>query len=209
MQDSVNNSLVQWAQKLQALSQTGLTYAEDAYDRERYEEIRQIAAEMMALSLNAAPAELVKLFRAEDGYATPKIDVRGVIIQDAKVLLVRERSDGLWTLPGGWSDAGNSPSEAIEREIREESGYEAKAVKLLALYDRNKHDHPPIPYHAYKAFFRCEIVGGSPALSSETDGVDFFAFDALPPLSVDRVTAAQITHFFDHDRNPDWPTDYD
>ncbi len=209
MQESVNNFLVQWAQRLQALSQTGLAYVQDPYDRERYEELRQIAAEMMALPLHAAPADLVKLFCAEDGYATPKIDVRGVIVQDAKVLLVRERSDGLWTLPGGWSDVGDSPSEAVEREIREESGYEARAVKLLALYDRNKHNHPPIPYHAYKAFFRCEIVGGSPALSSETDGIDFFAANALPPLSVDRVTAAQITHFFDHDRNPDWPTDYD
>ena len=206
----MNASLIQWAQKLQALSQTGLTYAQDPYDRERYEELRQIAAEMMALPLHAAPAELVNLFRAEEGYATPKIDVRGVGSRDAKVLLVRERSDGLWTLPGGWSDVGDSPSEAVEREIREESGYEAKAVKMLALYDRNKHNHyPPIPYHAYKAFFRCEIVGGTPALSSETDGVDFFVLENLPPLSVDRVTAAQITHFFDHDRNPDWPTDYD
>lgn len=209
MQESVDNSLVQWAQRLQALSQTGLTYAQDPYDRVRYEEIRQIAAEIMALPLNAKPAELVKLFQAESGYATPKIDVRGVIIQDEKVLLVRERSDGGWTLPGGWSDVGDSPSGAVEREIREESGYEARAVKLLALYDRRKHDHPPIPYHAYRAFFRCEIVGGSPALSSETDGVDFFAPDALPPLSMDRVTAAQIAHFFDHDRNPDWPTDFD
>ncbi len=205
----MNTSLLQWAQKLQALSQTGLTYAQDPYDRERYEEIRQIAAEIMAVPLQAAQAELVELFRAEDGYATPKIDLRGVVIQDGKVLLVRERSDGGWTLPGGWADVGDSPSEAIEREIREESGYEAKAVKLLALYDRNKHGHTPIPYHAYKAFFRCEIVGGSPALSSETDGVDFFASDELPPLSVDRVTAAQITRFFDHNRNPDWPADYD
>ncbi len=209
MQEDVNNSLVQWAQRLQALSQTGLTYAQDPYDRVRYEEIRQIAAEIMALPLNAAPAELVKLFQAEDGYATPKIDVRGVVIEGAKVLLVRERSDGGWTLPGGWSDVGDSPSEAIEREIREESGYEARAVKLLALYDRRKHNHPPIPYHAYRAFFRCEIVGGSPALSNETDGVDFFALDRLPPLSVARVTATQIAHFFDHDRNPDWPTDFD
>ena len=207
--DSINNTLIQWAQRLQALSQTGLTYAEDPYDRERYEEIRQIAAEIMALPLHAEPAELVGLFQAEDGYATPKIDVRGVVIQDEKVLLVRERSDGGWTLPGGWSDVGDSPSEAVEREIREESGYEAKAVKLLALYDRSKHGHPPIPYHAYRAFFRCEIVGGSPAVSDETDGVNFFALEALPPLSVARITAAQIAHFFDHARNPDWPTDYD
>ncbi len=202
MQEDSNNSLVQRAQRLQALSQTGLTYAQDSSDRERYEEVRQITAEIMVLPLDAEPAELVKLFQAESGYATPKIDVRGVVIRDAKVLLVRERSDGLWTLPGGWADVGDSPSEAVEREIREEWGYEARAVKLLALYDRDKHNHPPGLYHAYKAFFRCKIVGGSSAQSNETDGVDFFALEALPPLSVDRVTAAQIAHFFDHDRSP-------
>ncbi len=205
----MNEALVRWAQKIQALSQTGLTYAKDPYDRTRYEELREIAAEMLAAPLGAAPSELVGLFRAEEGYATPKVDVRGVIIQEEKVLLVRERSDGLWTLPGGWADVGDAPSHAIEREIQEESGYQAKAVKLLALYDRNLHDHPPMAFHVYKAFFRCEITGGAPALSDETDGVDFFALSALPPLSIDRITAAQIARFFDHARHPEWPTDFD
>ena len=205
----MNEALVRWAQKIQALSQTGLTFAKDPYDRQRYEELREIAAEMLAAPLGAEPPELAGLFRAEEGYATPKVDVRGVVIQDDKVLLVRERSDGLWTLPGGWADVGNAPGFAVEREIHEESGYEAKAVKLLALYDRNLHGHPPMEFHVYKAFFRCEITGGSPALSSETDGVDFFALNALPPLSVERVTAEQIARFFDHDRHPDWPTDFD
>lgn len=205
----MNEALIRWAQKIQALSQTGLTYAEDPYDRERYEELRQIAAEMLAAPLGAEPSELAGLFRAAEGYATPKIDVRGVVIQDEKVLLVRERSDGLWTLPGGWADVGDAPSHAVEREIREESGYEAQAVKLLALYDRNLHGHPPMAFHVYKAFFRCEITGGSPALSSETDGVDFFVLNALPPLSVERVTAEQIARFFAHARHPEWPTDFD
>jgi len=194
---------------MQALSQTGLTYAGDPYDRARYEELREIAAEMLAAPLAAAPSELAGLFRAEEGYATPKVDVRGVVIQDEQVLLVRERSDGLWTLPGGWADVGDTPSRSVEREIWEESGYEAKAVKLLALYDRNLHDHPPMAFHVYKAFFRCEITGGARALSNETDGVDFFALNALPPLSVERVTAGQIARFFDHARHPNWPTDFD
>jgi len=205
----LNEALVQWAQRIQALSQTGLTYAKDPYDRARYEELREIAAEMLAAPLGAAPSVIAGLFRAEEGYATPKVDVRGVIIQDGKVLLVRERSDGLWTLPGGWADVGDPPSGAVEREIREESGYEAKAVKLLALYDRNLHGHPPMAFHVYRAFFLCEITGGSPALSDETDGVDFFALNALPPLSVERVTAKQIARFFDHAHHPDWPTDFD
>ena len=205
----MNEALVQWAQRIQALSQTGLTYAKDPYDRARYEELREIAAEMLAAPLGAAPSVIAGLFRAEEGYATPKVDVRGVIIQDGKVLLVRERSDGLWILPGGWADVGDPPSGAVEREIREESGYEAKAVKLLALYDRNLHGHPPMAFHVYRAFFLCEIAGGSPTLSDETDGVDFFALSALPSLSVERVTAKQIARFFDHAHHPDWPTDFD
>ncbi len=205
----MNEALAQWAQRIQALSQTGLTYAKDPYDRARYEELREIAAEMLAAPLGAAPSELAGLFRTEEGYATPKIDVRGVIIQGEQVLLVRERSDGLWTLPGGWADVGDAPSHAVEREIWEESGYEAKAIKLLALYDRNLHEHPPMAFHVYKAFFRCEIVGGAPAVSDETDGVGFFSLNALPPLSVERVTAKQLARFFDHSRHPDWPTDFD
>ena len=205
----MNDALAQWAQRIQALSQTGLTYAEDSYDRARYEELREIAAEMLAAPLGAVPSEVAGLFRAEEGYATPKVDVRGVVIQDDQVLLVRERSDGLWTLPGGWADVGDAPSHAVEREIREESGYEAKAVKMLALYDRNLHGHPPMAFHVYKAFFRCEITGGERTLSSENDGVEFFRLSALPPLSVDRVTAEQIARFFDHARHPEWPTDFD
>jgi len=205
----LNDALAQWAQRIQALSQTGLTYAKDPYDRERYEKLREIAAEMLAAPLGAEPSELAGLFRAEEGYATPKVDVRGVIIRDEKVLLVRERSDGLWTLPGGWADVGDKPALSVEREIREESGYEAKAVKLLALYDRNLHGHPPMAFHVYRAFFRCEITGGERALSSETDGVDFFAPHALPPLSIDRITAEQIARFFDHARHPEWPADFD
>ena len=205
----MSEALVRWAQRIQALSQTGLTYANDPYDRARYEELREIAAEMLAIPLGAPALELTSLFRAEEGYATPKVDVRGVIVKDEKVLLVRERSDRLWTLPGGWADVGDPPSYAVEREIREESGYEAKAVKLLALYDRSLHGHPPMTFHVYKAFFRCEITGGGPAFSDETDDVDFFALNALPPLSVERVTAKQIARLFDLASHPDWPTDFD
>jgi ADP-ribose pyrophosphatase YjhB (NUDIX family) len=149
------------------------------------------------------------LFAGQVGYATPKIDVRGAVFRDDAILLVKERSDGCWTLPGGWADVGDSPAEAVVREIAEESGYLTRAVKLLALYDRNKHGHPPIPDHAYKLFFLCEIIGGAPAESTETNGVGFFAEDELPNLSLTRVTPAQIARLFAHNRNPNLPTDFD
>src|ERR1039458_5917430 len=143
------------------------------------------------------------------GYATPKVDVRAAVFREHRILLVEEREDGGWTLPGGWADVGESPAEATVREVREESGYETRAVKLLAVYARNPPAPPPIPFHAYKLFFQCEPIGGEPASSNETAGVDWFAEDGLPALSTSRVTAAQIHRFFEHYRHPHWPTDFD
>jgi ADP-ribose pyrophosphatase YjhB (NUDIX family) len=144
------------------------------------------------------------------GHATPKVDVRGVVFRDEAILLVRERADGRWSLPGGWADVYDSPSEATVREIWEESGYRTRAVKLLALYDRTKQGHTPMPFHAYKVIFQCEITGGEPQGGSvETDGVGFFREGELPELSISRVTAAQIARFFEHLRHPEWPADFD
>jgi ADP-ribose pyrophosphatase YjhB (NUDIX family) len=201
--------LIRWAQRLQGTAQTGLTYAQDTYDRGRYEELRRIAAEMTEAELGVEAAAFEKIFSLEDGYATPKIDVRAVAFRDNSILLVKERSDGLWTLPGGWADIGDTAANAAVREMWEESGFTAKAVKLLALYDRNAQGHPPIPYHAYKAFFLCEITGGEAAVSDETDAVAFFKRDNLPPLSIERVTDAQLQRFFDHARDALLPTDFD
>jgi ADP-ribose pyrophosphatase YjhB (NUDIX family) len=202
-------SWLDYARRLQAIAQSGLAYSPNPYDLERYETVREIAAQMMA-AISAAPVEPIRfLFAGQSGYATPKVDVRGALFRDDRILLVREREDGGWTLPGGWADVGESPADATVREVREESGYQTRAVKLLALYDRNRHGHPPIPFHAYKLFFQCELLGGTPAPSSETTAVDWFAADALPALSTSRVTAAQIHRFFEHYRNPGWPTDFD
>ena len=198
-----------WAQRLQAIAQSGLTYSPNQYDLERYESIREIAAEIMAAGSASPIAPIRELFASQSGYATPKVDMRAAVFRDDKILLVEEREDHAWSLPGGWADVGESPSDAIVREVREESGYETRAVKLLAVYDRNRHGHPPFPYHAYKIFFRSELIGGNAALSNETSGVDWFAEDRLPALSTTRVTAAQIHRFFDHYRNPAWPTDFD
>lgn len=202
-----------WAQRLQALAQTGLTFTENEFDKQRYTQIRDIAAEMMAAGSDMPQDVIRGLFDQQAGYATPKIDVRGVVIRNGEILLVREKLDGgRWTLPGGWADIGEAPGEAAEREIWEEAGYRARAVKLLALYDRNKHGHPPYIFHAYKAFFLCELLDENQNLvpNVETEESGWFSENALPEdLSIGRVTDVQLRRFFEHTRHPEWPTDFD
>jgi ADP-ribose pyrophosphatase YjhB (NUDIX family) len=200
---------LEWGQKLQAIAQNGLTYSEGVYDIERYKQLRAIATEIMASYSNVEHTYVLDLFSREVGYATPKVDVRGAIFRDDTILLVKERVDGCWTLPGGWADVGESASEAVVKEVYEESGYQARAIKLLAVYDRDKQGHPPLPFYVYKLFFHCELIGGSPSSSIETEEVGFFREDALPVLSIGRVTPAQITRLFHHYRQPALPTDFD
>jgi ADP-ribose pyrophosphatase YjhB (NUDIX family) len=201
---------LEWCSRLQALAQTGLTFARDPYDIERYQALQKIAAEMLAAGTEADLTKIQNFLATDSGYATPKVDVRGVVFRDGKILLVRERSDGKWTLPGGWADVNESPAENVVREIREESGFETCVVKLLAVFDRSKHPHKPaFPFHVYKLFLHCEITGGAATQSSETDGVDFFAETELPELSSTRITQAQIHRLFEHQRQPNLPTDFD
>jgi ADP-ribose pyrophosphatase YjhB (NUDIX family) len=200
--------VVDWARRLAAVAQSGLAYGEvSEYDRERYETVRRVAAEMLADG-DAASA-LERVLAREVGHATPKIDVRGVVFREDEILLVRERVDDAWTLPGGWADVGESPAESVVREVREESGYDTRVVKVLALLDRARH-HPPNIWHTWKIFFLCELVGGEPApLGTETTGRGFFPLDGLPPLSINRVTREQIARCFAHRDHPEWPTDFD
>lgn len=198
-----------WIRQLEAIAQNGKTYAKNPFDLERYHALERLTAEIAAADCGLTAEAIEEIFARDAGPATPKLDVRAGIIGDGGILLVRERSDGLWTLPGGWIDVQEAPSEAAVREVREESGYECRAVKLVAVLDRNRHGHPPILFHTYKLVFQCELTGGAPAESIETDGVDFFREDELPPLSRSRVTEAQIHRVFEHHRNPDLPTDFD
>jgi ADP-ribose pyrophosphatase YjhB (NUDIX family) len=200
---------LRWARRVQAIAQNGLTYTEGPYDRERYQELHSIAVEMLAVSAGTDPARITALFVGESGYVTPKVDVRGVVFQHGRILLVREREDGLWTLPGGWADAGQSPSQAVVKEIHEESGYEVEAVRMLAVLDREAYDVPPLPWYVYKLFIRCELRGGGARAGLETDGVGFFAEDEIPPLSTGRVTRGQIARMFQHLREPGLPCDFD
>ncbi len=201
---------VGWARELQAIAQTGLNFSESEYDRERYQRILEISVDIFAKYSGESPVLIRQLFGKQTGYATPKVDVRGVVFREGKLLLVQERSDGLWTLPGGWADVNDSPSGAVEREIFEESGFQAKAERMLAVFDRAKHGHePPFPFHVYKLFILCRLEGGEARLSMETTGAEFFAKNEIPPLSVSRVTPEQIQFCFDSLNNSDGPCRFD
>ena len=202
-------NLLEWARKVQAIAQTGLAFTRDPFDRERYTQLVELVADLLSRELEIPLGAARELWAGEHGYATPKVDVRGGVFRDDRVLLVRERADGRWTLPGGWVDVNDAPSEAVAREILEESGYRARAVKLAALIDKNRHPHPPGVHHIYKLFFVCELEGGDPAASSETDAVEFFPVHALPPLSTGRVLASQIERLYQHRLDPSLPTDFD
>jgi len=202
-----------WARELQAIAQTGLTFAKDAYDRERYTAIRSVAARMMAEYSDVDVGRVEALFAEQAGYATPKVDVRGAVFhEDRRILLVREIADsGRWAIPGGWADVNQSPSECVIREVREESGLEVRVRKLAAVYDRARHAHtPPHPFHVYKLFFICDVVGGTPKAGLETSEVAFFGENEIPEdLSVGRVLPRQIRRMFEHARSRDLTTDFD
>lgn len=201
---------LEWAKKLQAIAQNGLTFAQSVHDEERYGAVREIAADMLARGSGVGIEKIAGLLEGETGYATPKVDVRGAVFREGKILLVRERSDGRWTLPGGWADPCCSPAENVVREVREEAGYEVRAEKVLAVFDRGKHPHvPPFAFHVYKIFLRCELLGGEGEPGVETDAVGFFGPGELPELSVGRTTPWQIARMFEHAANPGWPTDFD
>ncbi|MGA7674334.1 MAG: NUDIX hydrolase [Rhizomicrobium sp.] len=199
-----------WVRELQAVAQSGLTYSENPYDRERYENMRKLAAKIMAEGSGADLSVIEGLFAAQSGYATPKVDVRAAIFRERNVLLVSETADhGRWTLPGGWADVNESPSENVAREAREEAGLVVTVRKLAAVYDRDKSGHPqPHPFHIYKLLFLCDIVGECERSELETGDARFFSIDALPELSESRVLPWQIQRLYEHVLTPFLPTDF-
>jgi ADP-ribose pyrophosphatase YjhB (NUDIX family) len=210
MKDASEPQWLTWARELQAIAQTGLTFSKDPYDLERYQRLRTLSLQIMAAESSTPLQRLEQLFEQDVGYPTPKVDVRGAVIRGGEILLVREVSDGRWTLPGGWADVNVSAGDNVEREIREESGYEARARKLVAVWDSHRQGYVyPHPHTIYKMFFLCELVGGQAKTSLETSEVAFFPVAALPELSLGRVNAGQIARLFEHARRPDLPTDFD
>lgn len=199
---------LEWIKKAYAIAQWGLTYSKDPFDLERYEVLKALSVEMMTDFAQMDKSRIEELFAHEVGYVTPKVDVRGVVFREGRILMVREKWDGRWTLPGGWADIGLSPAEVAVKEVREESGFEVRPVKLLAMLDKKFFSHPASPYHIYKCFFRCEIVGGQAQTGLESTGVAFYGPDEIPELSSHRVTHAQLEMLFAHLANPDRPADF-
>ena len=205
----MSDRTLELARRLHALARTGLHFCRDEYDRERYAEIERIAAGLLAGPAEPVNARLLEAWAREGGYVTPKVEVRGAAFRDDRVLLVREAADGLWTLPGGWADVNESPSQAVEKEFVQESGLQVRAVKLAALYDRNRHAHGTFLFHSWKAFFLCEILGGEPRGSYETEAVGYFDIRELPPLSLGRCTPAQVQRMHRHWQDRALPADFD
>jgi ADP-ribose pyrophosphatase YjhB (NUDIX family) len=203
------------AVELAAMAQNGLTYATDRYDLARYQRLRTAAAELLSLLDGSEAADWQSLLVAESGHATPKVDVRGALFDDAgRVLLVREQRDGRWTLPGGWADVLDPPSAAVSREVAEEAGLRVRVTRLVAVHDGSRHNgHGAGPFHIYKLFFLVDRIDRGqapvPGLDGETTGADFFSLDALPELSTRRTTADQIQLVWRHHRDPALPTVFD
>src|SRR5215207_9016615 len=199
---------IDWAREIFSLSQSGITYSGNEYDIERYKRLQEITAEMIASASDISKESALDSFSMQAGYITPKVDVRGAVIRDGKILLIQERADGRWAMPGGWADLGNSPASVAEREAWEESGFRVKAEKVVAVLDANRIE-PMEFYHAYKIIFLCKFLGGEPRISHETLAVDFFDPNNLPPLSLYRTNEMMVQEVFAHVQNPNRPTAFD
>ena len=186
-----------WAREIFSIAQSGLTYSKNEFDLDRYRRLQGIAAEMIASQSELTKEAVLDSFSMQIGYATPKVDVRGAVVRDGKILLVHERIDDRWSMPGGWADLGELPSQMVIREVREESGFKVRAEKLIAVYDANRIE-PLEFYHAYKLIFLCVITSGEAQTSIETSGADFFSPDNLPPLSEFRTNQSMIAEVFAH-----------
>lgn len=198
-----------WAREIQALSQTGLHFAENDYQRERYQRLIEIAAEIFSQYSDLEYQPLVDRFLKQTGYATPRVDVRGAVFRDERLLLVRERMDGGWTMPGGWADVGDLPSESVEREVWEEAGFRVKARKVIGVYDANR-TGPLEVFHAFKIVFLCDLISGEPRPSNETSEVVFFGLEDIPiKLSGERTRPRHIEDVFAAYADPDKETVFD
>ena len=204
---AVNDRIVEWAKELQSLAQAGLYYGKDVFDRERYQRIRDIAAEMM-LSRADIPAEKIRdLFCGDSGYQTPKVDTRAAVFRDGRILLVCEK--GRWSLPGGWCDYNLSPVENTVKEAKEEAGLDVTVKRLIAVQDRDKHNQPPYAYGIVKIFFLCEAAGGAFTPNIETTESRYFPEDALPELAEEKCNEEQIHLCFDAYRAEHWEAAFD
>lgn len=204
----INEPWLKWAIEIQSIAQCGLTYAKDVYDIERYEQLRNIAAEMMSYKTDLPVDKVKTLFCNEEGYQTPKLDTRAAIFKDGKILLVHEKND-TWSMPGGWVDVLESIESNTVKEVREEAGLDVKAVRVIAIQDRNKHNLPVYAYGVCKVFLLCEILGGEFTENIETIGFDYFSMDELPVLAEEKCNRQQVEMCFQAYRDGNWKVQFD
>ena len=197
-----------WAKEIQSIAQNGLTYTKDVFDKERFERLREISAEIMSCYSELPIKTVTNLFCNEVGFQTPKLDTRAVIFEGGKILLVKE-NDGRWSMPGGWVDFDQTIKTNTEKEVKEEAGLDVKAVKILAVHDRNKHNKPSYAYNVCKVFILCEIIGGCFQKNMETVESRFFLLEELPDLAEEKNTKEQIEMCFKACNNPYWVPEFD
>ena len=202
-----NENLLSIAKRLQSIAQAGIFYSQDRpFDLERYEEISELSVQLLG-NLTDEPIEKIgNLFTQErDGYQTPKVDIRAVIFNESgEILMVKEKVDGYWALPGGWADVGYTPAEVAVKEVREETGLEVITVRLLAVMDKKNHPHPPEGWYVYKIFILCKKMGGNILSDTiETSDIQYFSLKSLPPLSEPRNVYQQIKLMFEYRDNVD------
>ena len=205
----MNDKWLDFAIRIQSIAQAGLQYGKDPYDKERYEELRRIAAEMIAEKTDISVEKVYGLFCNETGYQTPKVDTRAAVFVDDKILLVHE-NNGTWSLPGGWCDVDQSIASNTEKEVKEEAGFTVKAEKLIAVQDWRKHNVTNYAYGVVKAFVMCRYESGNFEENIETTEIAFFGKDEIPDhLAVEKCTREQILMCFEAYENPEMPTLFD
>lgn len=197
------NKWLDLAQELQFLAQGGLAYTKDKFDKERFERIREISAEMIAIQSDLPSETVTSLFCNETGFQTPKLDSRGAVFKDDKILLVQE-ANGTWSLPGGWVDVNASVKENTIRELKEEAGIDVQAIKVIAIQERNLHNMPRYAYGIIKIFIECAYLRGTFKPNIETLASDYFRLDELPKLALEKTTAEQIKMCFDAHFDDNW-----
>jgi len=200
---------LKWASELQSIAQAGLTFSTDNYDRDRYEKIRTLAINILHEYTDIDPEKIRDLFASETGYQTPKVDIRAAVFDEEKILMVKEKVDGKWSLPGGWADVNTSVSESVARECLEEAGAEVKPGRIIAIQLANKHNLTNFPYTVYKIFVQCELIKNSFAKNTETLEAGFFTFESLPELSTNRNNKDQIEMCFEAKKHKIFETIFD
>jgi ADP-ribose pyrophosphatase YjhB (NUDIX family) len=193
----MNNKWLEWATELQSIAQAGLTFTENQYDIDRYQKIRDLSVKIIHEYTDIDHTKISNLFASETGYQTPKVDVRSAVFKDEKILMVKEKVDGRWSLPGGWADVNSSVSESVKRECIEEAGATVKPKRIIAVHLANRQNDFIYPFTIYKIIVECDLIDYSFAENSETLESGFFALDNLPQLSVERNNYDQIKLCFE------------